>query len=162
MLNSAADEVFKKGLTAYRTGDFEGAAALFHRALDLDRRRDARRPDMRYLSFYGLSLARAGLSSQMAVQACRKAVRQQPDSPVLHLNLGRVLMILGRRNDARKAFDEGLRLAPMHESLRNELAPIDRRHKPVIGVLSRSNPLNRALGRMLKKKRAARVVDPRP
>ena len=160
MWNNAADEIFRKGLVAYGSRDYESAADLFHRALDIDRRQDIHRPDMRYLSFYGLSLAQAGLSTQMALQACRKAARQQPDSPVLYLNLGRVYLLLGRRDAARKTFEDGLKLAPRHESLRKELAPIDRRNKPIVPALSRSNPVNYALGLAFKNRRPARVTDP--
>ncbi len=90
----------------------------------------------------------------MALEACRKAVTQQADDPILYLNLGRVYMLLKRTTDARKTFEDGLRLAPKHQALRRELTPIDRRAKPVIPLLPRSNPLNHWLGRAMRNRRA--------
>ena len=148
-----ATELFRRGVTALGVKDFEGAANLFRRALEIERRREHGRPDMRYLSYYGLSLAQGGLSTQMALEACRKAVTQQADDPILHLNLGRVYLILERTTDAMSAFENGLRIAPMHQTLRRELAPIDRRGRPMIPLLNRSNPLSNWIGRAMRGKR---------
>lgn len=147
MPSLSSQNYFKKGLAALVDQNYEDASVFFRRALDLDRERDRTRPDMRYLSYYGLSLAKAGLSTSTALEACRRAASTQALDPVLFLNLGRVYLIAGKRALAAKAFESGLRLAPDSRVLRNELAAIDQRRRPVLPALSRDHLFNRWLGR---------------
>ena len=148
MASLSAEIYFKKGLAALVAQNFEDASKLFRQALDLERDRGARHPDMRYLSYYGLSLARAGHSTSTAIQACRTAAMKQRGDPVLYLNLGRVYLLARRIGPAAAAFEQGLAVAPDHKVLARELAEIDRRAKPVLSMVSRSHPLNRWLGRV--------------
>jgi Flp pilus assembly protein TadD len=138
----------KRGRAQLRRGDFTSAATSFRTATELDAQRNRRQPEMRHLSYYGLSLARAGLSFNIALQACRTAVSRQQRDPVLFLNLARIYKLGGKRVAAIKALEDGLRIEPGHRYLRKELSLIDRRSAPVIGFLSRDNSLNRKLGRM--------------
>lgn len=148
MNSLSAENYFKKGLTALVDLNHEDAAVFFKRAIELDGQRNKLRPDMRYLSYYGLSLARAGLSTSTAIEACRKAVRNHESDPVLWLNLGRVYLIAGKHVHAMSSFERGLALAPDNPILRRELKRIDRRSPPVLGRVSRDNPVNRVLGRV--------------
>ena len=70
----SAENAFKKGLSALVDQRPKDASEQFRKALDLQKQQGGRRLDMRYLSYYGLSLARAGLSKRIALQACRTAV----------------------------------------------------------------------------------------
>ncbi len=103
---------------------------------------------MRYLSYYGLSLAKAGLSTSAAIQACRTAVARQKSHPVLLLNLGRVYMVAGKLEMALEAFDRAAQLAPDNKVVARELAQLDRRNRPVIRMLPRNHPLNLMLGKL--------------
>jgi tetratricopeptide (TPR) repeat protein len=143
----SAENAFRKGLGALAESRPEAASHYFRKALDLERERSTSRLDMRYLSYYGLSLARAGLSGQIALQACKTAVFKQNNDPLLFLNLGRVYILTGKLTRALEAFEKGLRLAPDHKMLKDELAKIDRRLKPAIPFLDRSHPVNRWIGR---------------
>lgn len=147
----------KRGFAAFKTGDFTRAAEEFRKALELDRERSRRTPEMRYLSYYGLSLARAGLSERIALEACQTAVNRQKRDPILYLNLGRVYHLAGKTGQALRAFESGLRIAPDHVVLRREMGSIDRRAKPVIPFLDRSHLLNRKLGRMRAQRRGSRL-----
>jgi tetratricopeptide (TPR) repeat protein len=142
----SAENAFKKGLGAMAEKHPEKASVYFRQALDLERERSKSRLDMRYLSYYGLSLAQAGLSTQIALQACKTAVFKQTGDPVLFLNLGRVYLLIGKPVRAMEAFERGLRICPEHKPLRMELARIDRRSRPAVPFLNRSNPVNRWLG----------------
>lgn len=144
----SAENAFRKGLSALVEQRPKDASEEFRRALDLERQRGGHRLDMRYLSYYGLSLARAGLSRALALQACRTAVTKQPDDPVLRLNLGRVQLICGHLAEAFHAFEDGLALAPDNQPLLRELGRIERRRRPVLSFLPRSHPFNHWLGRM--------------
>jgi tetratricopeptide (TPR) repeat protein len=148
MRSLSPEKYFNDALSAFSSRDYQAAADLFRRALELDRERGRKRPEMRYLSYYGLSLARAGNSQRQALTACRKAVRRQSGDPVLYLNLGRVLAINGKTEQAMDNFERGLKLAPNDRTLKRALRNLDRRATPVISCLSRSNPLNRWLGKL--------------
>jgi len=148
MSSLSAENYFKKGLSALVDRSFADASVMFRRALELDRERSKRQPDMRYLSYYGYSLAKGKLSTPTAIQACRTAVARQKNDPLLFLNLGRVYVIAGKVSLAADAFERALRLAPNDKAIRAELARVDRRTKPVIPVLSRDHTLNIWLGKL--------------
>jgi len=151
----SAENAFRKGLGAMAEKHPEKASVYFRQALDLERERSKSRLDMRYLSYYGLSLAQAGLSTQIALQACKTAVFKQTGDPLLLLNLGRVYLLIGKPVRAMEAFERGLRIAPEHKALRMELAKIDRRSRPTVPFLDRSNPLNRWLGQRRTQRKGA-------
>lgn len=146
----------RAGFEAYRDGDFKEAAELFRKALDLDRQRNQRQPDMRWLSYYGMSLAKAGLSTKVALQACTRAVSLKRNDPVLYLNLGRVYAMSGQTVLAMKTFEQGLAVSPDNVKLRTALGRLDRRGAPVISFLSRDHAINRWLGRMRANSRRKR------
>jgi Tfp pilus assembly protein PilF len=143
----SAENAFRKGLGAMAEKHPEKASVYFRQALDLERERSKSRLDMRYLSYYGLSLAQAGLSTQIALQACKTAVFKQTGDPLLFLNLGRVYILTGKTVRAMAAFERGLKTAPESKILRAELAKLDRRRRPALPFLDRGNPVNRWLGR---------------
>ena len=144
----SAENQFKKGLTALVDHNYKDATVFFKRAIDVDLARNRRTPDLRYLSYYGLSLARAGMSTAEAISICRQAVSRHKNHPVLWLNLGRVYLMAGKRASALKALDRGAQLAPGNRVLAHELAQLERRSNPVLGMLPRSHPMNIALGKL--------------
>jgi Flp pilus assembly protein TadD len=148
MSSLSAENYFKKGLSFLVEQSFVEASDSFRRALELDRERNKRQPDMRYLSYYGYSLAKGKLSTATAIQACRTAVSRQKKDPLLFLNLGRVYVIAGKQSLAAEAFERALRLAPGDKTIRAELARVDRRGRPVIPGLSRDHFLNVWLGKV--------------
>jgi len=147
-MHSLSPESFsRQGHALMRDREYTDAASCFRKAIELDRQRNKLRPDMRYLSYYGLSLAHAGLSKKVAIEACGSAAARQRKDPVLFLNLGRVYRLAGKRTLAMKAFESGLHIAPEHPVLLRELGLLNRRSKPVLPFLHRCHPLNRFLGR---------------
>ena len=143
-----AENCFKKGLAAMVDGHLDRAAALFKSAMQIERQRGARRPQMRYLSYYGLSMARAHGVTPAAIDACETAARRDFFNPDLQLNLGRVFLLAGKTTRALMAFERGLRLSPRHPALRAELARVDRRKRPAISALPRGHRINQWLGRL--------------
>ena len=148
MSSLSAENYFKKGLSALVEQSFVDASESFRRALELDRERNKRQPDMRYLSYYGYSLAKGKLSTSTAIQACKTAVSRQKNDPLLFLNLGRVYVLAGKRSLAAEAFERAHKLAPEDKTIRSELARVDRRARPVIPGLSRDHALNIWLGKL--------------
>ena len=139
---------FRKGLAALADARHLEAADMFLAAMQIESRQQLHRPDMRYLSYYGLSLVWAGRVTYSARQACELALRHNPEHPILLLNLGRVYLMTGQIGRGLACFEHGIRLCPNHGPLLRELHRADRRAKSVIPVLARSNPLNRWAGKL--------------
>jgi tetratricopeptide (TPR) repeat protein len=146
----SAENQFKKGLSALVDHNYKDATVFFKRAIEVDLARKRNKPDLRYLSYYGLSLAKAGMSTVEAIRICRQAVSRHKNHPVLWLNLGRVYVMAGKQERALEALDRGAQLAPGNRILANELAQLERRSSPVLGRLPRSHPVNVLLGKLRK------------
>ena len=153
----SAENQFKKGLTALVDHNYRDATVFFKRAIDVDLARNRNKPDLRYLSYYGLSLAKAGMSTADAISICRQTVSRHKNHPVLWLNLGRVYIAAGKTQRALEALDRGAQLAPGNRVLAEELAQLERRSSPVIRRLPRSHPVNIALGKL---RRSVRKPSP--
>jgi tetratricopeptide (TPR) repeat protein len=149
MLVPSAENSFTRGLAALEGGRGVEALALFEAAIEIEKRAGAgSRPQPRYLSFYGLCLARIANRPKAALTFCREATAQEFFNPDLFCNLGRVLLDVGRRKEAYRAIVEGLTLQPNHAGLRRELEKMGRRRRPTLPFLSRANPINVVLGRL--------------
>jgi tetratricopeptide (TPR) repeat protein len=123
----SAENSFKKGLVALVDGDPDQALGFFRQALEIERQRNVRRPEWRYLSYYGLSLARTGRHGSEAIEACETAAEREALRADLFLNLGRVCAMAGKLEQARRAFQRGLTLDPACRALAAEIADFDRR-----------------------------------
>lgn len=154
-----AENLFKKGLMALVDGAPNRAVPLFENAIRVEKQRSANRPQMRYLSYYGLSMAMAEGPSPEVLRACRTAAQRDFFNPELQLNLGKVCAMAGLTSQALAAFERGLKLAPGNRTLRAERGKLERRKSPVIAGLPRNHPLNRLLGRM--RARARRLLPER-
>ncbi|MBZ5639654.1 MAG: tetratricopeptide repeat protein [Acidobacteriia bacterium] len=139
---------FRKGLAALSEGNPAEAVEQFRQAIVIERQRSVSRPQMRYVSFYGLALARANGATAEAVQTCERAAKLDFCNPDLLLNLGQVYLLAGKTTRALMAFERGLRLAPEHGRLRAALAEVDRRGTPPLPFLRRSHAMNRWLGKL--------------
>jgi len=155
-----AENAFKKGMAALGEEQYEDAAIFFESALRIEKAKRAKRPPMRYLSYYGLASCLARRPTPEAIKACEVAARRDFLSAELQLNLGRVYMLAGKTTRALAAFERGLNIAPSNKELRAEMDKIDRRTAPAIPWLRRNHPLNRWLGRM--RSRSARNARRKP
>ena len=144
----AAENSFRRGLASLFDGDAAAAADHFQSAILTEVQHGVKSPQMRYLSYYGLSRAQAYGASPQTIQACETAARRDFFNPDLLLNLGRVYLIAGKTTKALAAFHRGLELAPSHKGLIAEYRRIDRREPPPLRLVSRSHPLNKFLGKL--------------
>lgn len=153
MLVSTAENSFSRGLEALEAGKGVEALALFEAAIEIEKRAiGGARPQPRYLSFYGLCLARVANRPRSGLAFCREATTLEFFNPDLFCNLGRVLLDVDRRKEAYRAIVDGLTLQPNHAGLRRELEKMGRRRRPAVPFLARSNPINVVLGRLSKKR----------
>ena len=150
MLHHGAEESFRRGRQSLGRGRMLEALALFESAIELERRNGNHRIQARYLSYYGLCLALETKQIRQGAYFCREAVQQEGYDPELYLNLARVLLFADRRRDAFDAIRVGLDMEPDHKELLRLKDKMGERRKPVLPFLSRSNPLNVALGRALR------------
>jgi hypothetical protein len=130
-----------EGIAAFAARDLSAAHAAFERA----HRRDSRDPAA--ASWYGLTLVLVEKNSNLGVQLVEQALRAGPD-PVVLLNSARIHLALNQRERAARAVGRGLTLWPGDPRFAAARDAMGTRRAPVIPFLPRSNPLNRALGRL--------------
>lgn len=144
----AAEDSFRKGLSAFSDERYARALECFESAIEIERQNEVRYPDPRYVSYYGVALARAGGADAECLRLCELAARRDPFNASILANLARVYVMSGRHADALDALRAGLARIPGHPLLERELARTDRRRRPVLGHLDRSHRLNCWLGRL--------------
>lgn len=138
----AALAAFEEGRSSFGARDVEGAHAAFERA---HRRAPA---DPLFMSWYGVTLVLVERNSNLGVVLCDQALRATGPEPELLLNQARVHLALKQRERAVRAIQRGLELWPEDPRLVAARDALGIRRPPVIGFLSRNNPLNRFLGRI--------------
>jgi len=148
MLVHAAEQSFQKGMEFLSSGQHAEAQAFFRGAIEIERRMNGGPHQARYLSYFGFCLGQTGGDLHEAVRCCRKAARREAYRPDLCLNLGRVLLMAGRKREAYKALRKGLRMQPDNRGIRTALTRMGVRRRPVLPFLGRCSPLNVLLGRI--------------
>jgi tetratricopeptide (TPR) repeat protein len=131
-----------EGLAAFAARDLAAAHAAFERA----HRRDPRDPVT--TSWYALTLVLVERNSNLAVQLAEQALRAAGPEPEILLNSARIHLALNQRDRAARAVSRGLALFPDDPRLLAARDAMGTRRTPVIPFLSRSNPLNRLLGKL--------------
>lgn len=138
-----AEELFEKGVEASDRGNWLSALALFEKAVQLEDKPV-------FQSSLAACLAKERGQYNKAVQLCREALEKEPENPVHYLNLGRISLFQGRKEEAMKLFREGLGHG-LEKRIIEELDKLGTRKKPVIPFLHRNSPVNKYLGIVLKK-----------
>ncbi|MDA8100831.1 MAG: hypothetical protein M0042_14535 [Nitrospiraceae bacterium] len=118
------------------------------------------------LSYYGWLHAVVEKKTRSGIIFCRRALSgfQTTDPhtagtiyPILYLNLGRTLLLAGRKKEAIESFTDGLTFDRRNRELKHEMNTLGVRKKPLLAFLSRSHPLNKVLGKVLHTR--ARAVE---
>lgn len=143
MPETEGDKLFSSGLRALEQGDTLSALAFFEKATQKEDKPV-------YSSYLALCIARERGQYQLAVTLCEKAKAREPLNPVHYLNLGKVYLQAGKKEDAIRTFREGLS-RERDQGIIDELDKLGTRKPPVIPFLKRSSPVNRFLGIMLKR-----------
>ena len=148
MPQPSAENSFRRGLVALSDGDPATASSHFQAAIVIERQQGVSRTQMRYLSYYGLSMALSKGATPQAIEACEVASRRDFFNADLLCNLGRVYLLAGKTTKAMAAFERGLQVAPAHKGILAQHAKVDRRETPPLSIVSRSHGLNKMLGRL--------------
>jgi tetratricopeptide (TPR) repeat protein len=99
------------------------------------------------ISHLAFCLAKERQDFRRASSFCRWCISEDRGNSVHYLNLGRILLLDGRRQDAIRVFRDGL-LHENNPSIREELEKIGTRKYPVISSLPREHSVNRILGKL--------------
>lgn len=143
MSETETDKEFHRGLRALQQGNSVAALTFFERAFVLG-------ASPVYSSYLGYCVAKERGQFKKGMLLCREALEKEPDSTVHYLNLGRVHLVAGNKQEAIRVFREGLARGPNQE-IAAQLNAIGTRKPPVIASLSRNNLINKYLGKMLSR-----------
>jgi Flp pilus assembly protein TadD len=136
---------FKLGINLLRKGRSSEASEYFQDAANLDQKNPY------YLSFLGVSVARAQRKWAAAVELCEMALSLRRNEAQLYLNLAEVYVSAGRRDDAVEVLDKGLIYFRVDARIRRARANLGKRGSPVLPFLERGHFLNRNLGKLRRR-----------
>ncbi|UFS71581.1 tetratricopeptide repeat protein [Geomonas sp. RF6] len=137
---SEGKKLYQEGVEALAAGNHGAAIKSMKGAVELDRR-------PLYLSHLGLCLAQYNSEFYASVLLCQEAVKKDPKNSVHFFRLGKVQRLAGRKKEAIRIFQLGLRIEKNPEIVA-ELKALGTRKKPVLPFLSRAHPLNKYLGKL--------------
>jgi len=114
------------------------------------------------LSFFGLSIALMRKQIKPAIDLCRRAIDLEFYNGDHYANLARVYVAANNRKKALEAIEQGLKVAPGHEYLRDVRRSLGIRARPSVPFLDRSNPINVTLGQARHAKKVAEKERKKP
>ncbi|RNC72715.1 MAG: hypothetical protein ED859_01780 [Desulfuromonadales bacterium] len=138
MQASFAAKWFSRGIEALGHDNVYLARTCFEHAAS-----EERKPET--CSYLALCQAKTRGTFTDAITLAREAVEGDPCNPVTYLNLGRIYLLAGMRDDAIGVFREGLRRGPC-EKIIAELDRLGTRKPSPIPGLARNHPLNKYVG----------------
>jgi Flp pilus assembly protein TadD len=142
MAENSALADFKQGIKLLRNGHSADAVEYLRHAAELEQQNPY------YLSFLGVSVARAQRQWAPAMKFCETALSLKRNEIQLYLNLAEVYMSAGRRDDALEVLDRGLIYFKADARIGRARANLGMRRVPVLQFLEREHFLNRILGKL--------------
>ena len=101
-----------------------------------------------YISFLGVSIARAQQNWAQASELCDRAVQLNPKEIQFHLNLAEVYALADLREMALHKLDYALGLFDNDPRLERARSKVEKRRAPVLPFFGRRHFLNRKLGKL--------------
>lgn len=133
---------FKEGVALLKNGYPQKALLRLRQAFECEKQNPF------YLSFLGLSIARAERKWDKASELCEIAVQLRRTEAQFHLNLAEVYAAAGRRQKALDTLDAALEMFGGDDRLRRARSRVEKRRSPLLPFLARENILNRELGKL--------------
>ena len=140
MPNASGLAEFRQGISLLRKGHSSEAVAYLRRAAEMEDHNPT------YISFLGVSMARAQKDWAAAVELCKTALNLKRGDAQLYLNLAEVYESAGRRDIAVETLDSGLRRCGADVRIARMRGRFRKRRSPVLPFLKRTHFLNRTLG----------------
>lgn len=141
-------DFYRAGLILLKRKQEREALVAFERALQLEP------ADSLARSYYGLCLALTRRNLSEGLRLCEQAAEEEFFRAEVHLNLGKTLLLAGKRQEAERALREALTLDETNRETLRELEKMGVRKRPLVPFLSRGNPLNRWPGLLLHRLRS--------
>ena len=133
---------FREGVELLKNEYPEKALVKLRRAFESDKHNPY------YISFLGLSIARAEQKFDQASELCETAVKLKRTEIQFHMNLMEVYALAGWREKALHKLDGALKLFGNDARLKRARAKVVERRAPVLPFFGRSHFLNRELGKL--------------
>ncbi len=151
----SADEHFRRGESALAEGDARVALEHFEVARRLEP------ANARYRSYFGLSLGLAERRFDKALELCRAAAKEEFFNPLFYHNLARLHLAFGFKAEGIRYLRRGLMIDPHNAPITEEMERMGIRRRPLFGFVRRNHPLNRWLGRVMRRLLSGRA-EPEP
>jgi Flp pilus assembly protein TadD len=133
---------FREGVELLKNEYPQKAVAKLRRAYECDKHNPY------FMSFLGLSIARAQRKWDLASELCETAVRLKPKEIQFYLNLGEVYAASGMRERALDKLDDAVQLFGEDARLRQARSKVQNRRDPIVPFFGRTHFLNRELGKL--------------
>lgn len=143
MKSKEAEELHDKGLEALERDHDYLARTCFERAATLEQTPEN-------LSCLALCLAKTRQQFDQAVDMAKEALAADQANPLLHLNLGKIYWLAGKKEKALETLRNGMQY-DSNKMIGRELARYGRRKPPLFPSLKRNHPLNKYLGLLLSR-----------
>ena len=135
-----SEKLFQLGLLMLNANEAWKALLAFKQACEI-------KPcEARFLSYYGLCIAKVEKNATKAITICEQAIKKDFFNADLFRNLGMVYIQKGDRKKAYMAFIKGLSIDKKNKALVNELKKMGIRKRPLFTFLSRKNIINHLAG----------------
>ena len=134
-------ELVKKGIAFLHDNNRLAALACFDKAFVF-----GKSPEL--LSYLSYCIAAERGQIYEALKLCNNALSQEPDNPVHYLNLGRIYLHTGKKEEALLTLRKGLSFGE-NKTIKSILEKIGTRDKPVLPFLPRNSFLNKYIGLLL-------------
>jgi tetratricopeptide (TPR) repeat protein len=141
IVKESAEREFAQTLAALAADDTQLALASIEKALRLY-------DTPKWYSYLGYCIARQRGQHRKGLELCKESLAVEPDNSAHFLNLGRVYLAKGDKDEALRIWREGMAKGGSPE-LVQQLERLGTRNRPAIPVLARENLLNRYLGILL-------------
>ena len=133
---------FREGVELLKNEYPQKALAKLRRAYECDKHNPY------FMSFLGLSIARAQRKWDLASELCETAVQLKPKEVQFYLNLGEVYAASGMREIALDKLDDAMQLFGEDARLKQARSKVQNRRNPILPFFGRTHFLNRELGKL--------------
>ena len=134
-------ELIEKGISLLNDNNRLAALSCFEKAYAIGK-------TPKLLSYYSYCIATERGQVTEALKLCNDALSQEPDYPAHYLNLGRIYLFAGRKDEALSTLRKGLSFGE-NPAIKALLEKFGTRNKPVFSFLPRGNFLNKYAGLLL-------------
>lgn len=143
MAQAEAEALLEKGIAALANGHSHLAMSCLEQAMHYGK-------TPKICSYLAYCLALNCKQFDEAIALGREALEAEPSSPVFCLNLGRVFLLAGRKDEAITVFRQGLAVS-RDSALISQLEELGARKPPLFKALPRKHLINKSFGFLASK-----------